>query len=447
MDIDSNNHSLNETEEVEEVENNPSLNEIGEVEELKMGMCFSSKQELHVLMDIDSNNHSLNETEEVEEVENNPSLNEIGEVEELKMGMCFSTKQERTLTPVKRRLEINDKAGIRVARNFHSIVVEAGGMQQQNLNFYSAIDLDEDGHMRNLFWADARSKTAYEAFGDVVSFDTTYLTNKYDMPFCFLFREWLSYISDAPSKAIITDQCRAMQNAIEVVFPQARHLYDCFTKGEFDEEWQAMIAKFNLDDNEWLGVLYNERHRWIPTYVKDVFWASMSTTQRSESMNAFFNGYVNSKTTLKQFVDQYDNALRTYTNAKFKEVQVELKRLLYCRANLVKDEGAICTYHVKEAVLVAEKMKTVEFVVYFNNFAYFNFNPFGAGRRGCPGFSFGVLIVEYVLANLLYWFDWKYPSGPVREEDFDMSEVTSLVVHKKIPLQLVPVLHSPSFIT
>ncbi|XP_028062927.1 cytochrome P450 71A1-like [Camellia sinensis] len=77
----------------------------------------------------------------------------------------------------------------------------------------------------------------------------------------------------------------------------------------------------------------------------------------------------------------------------------------------------------------------------------FNFNPFGAGRRGCPGFSFGVLIVEYVLANLLYWFDWKYPSGPGREEDFDMSEVTSLVVDKKIPLQLVPVLHSPSFIT
>ncbi|GMP53368.1 hypothetical protein CsSME_00018836 [Camellia sinensis var. sinensis] len=77
----------------------------------------------------------------------------------------------------------------------------------------------------------------------------------------------------------------------------------------------------------------------------------------------------------------------------------------------------------------------------------FNFIPFGGGRRGCPGFSFGVLIVEYVLANLLYWFDWKYPSGPGREEDFDMSEVTSLVVHKKIPLQLVPALHSPSFIT
>ncbi|KAK1265293.1 Protein FAR1-RELATED SEQUENCE 5 [Acorus gramineus] len=37
----------------------------------------------------------------------------------------------------------------------------------------------------------------------------------------------------------------------------------------------------------------------------------MSTIQRSESINAFFDDYVNSKTTLKQFVEQYDNALKS----------------------------------------------------------------------------------------------------------------------------------------
>jgi len=36
----------------------------------------------------------------------------------------------------------------------------------------------------------------------------------------------------------------------------------------------------------------------------------MSTTQRSESTNAFFDIYVRSKTCLKQFVEQYENALR-----------------------------------------------------------------------------------------------------------------------------------------
>lgn len=36
----------------------------------------------------------------------------------------------------------------------------------------------------------------------------------------------------------------------------------------------------------------------------------MNMTQRNESINAFFDGYVISKTNLKEFVDQYDNALR-----------------------------------------------------------------------------------------------------------------------------------------
>ena len=60
--------------------------------------------------------------------------------------------------------------------------------------------------------------------------------------------------------------------------------------------------------------LYIERYRWVPCFVKDCFWAGMSTTQHSESMNAFFDKYVNSKTTLKQFIDQYDNALADKVN-------------------------------------------------------------------------------------------------------------------------------------
>ena len=35
----------------------------------------------------------------------------------------------------------------------------------------------------------------------------------------------------------------------------------------------------------------------------------MSTTQQSESINEFFDGYVYHETTLKEFVEQYDNAL------------------------------------------------------------------------------------------------------------------------------------------
>ncbi|GMN21693.1 hypothetical protein TIFTF001_048916 [Ficus carica] len=76
----------------------------------------------------------------------------------------------------------------------------------------------------------------------------------------------------------------------------------------------------------------------------------------------------------------------------------------------------------------------------------FPFVPFGSGRRGCPGLAFGVASTEYVTANLLYWFDWKLPGHEDNiklAKDLDMSEVYGLTVHRKTPLNLVPIPYSP----
>ncbi|KAI5403674.1 hypothetical protein KIW84_051006 [Lathyrus oleraceus] len=121
---------------------------------------------------------------------------------------------------VRRTIQINDDAGVRINKTFQSLVKDAKGhgnipffeiyvrnyinkecraigkegdgkalisyfckMREQNTDFFYDIDLNDNFHVRNVFWADARSRAAYEYFGDVVTFDTTYLTNKYDMPF------------------------------------------------------------------------------------------------------------------------------------------------------------------------------------------------------------------------------------------------------------------------
>lgn len=71
----------------------------------------------------------------------------------------------------------------------------------------------------------------------------------------------------------------------------------------------------------------------------------------------------------------------------------------------------------------------------------FQFIHFGIGRKGCPGLTFVVFSVEYVMANLLYWFDWKLPGNisPATPQKLDMEEVFGLIVHKKNHLLLVPI--------
>ncbi|XP_042974704.1 protein FAR-RED ELONGATED HYPOCOTYL 3-like [Carya illinoinensis] len=115
-------------------------------------------------------------------------------------------------------------------------------------------------------------------------------------------------------------------------------------------------------------------------------------------MNAFFDGYVHAGTTLKEFVDQFDNALRkkvevetttdfnssnqtipcvspfniekqfqkVYTNAKFKEVQRELMGLMCCNCWLVSTQGCILTFDVLDEISFDEQTKRVHYSVYYN---------------------------------------------------------------------------------
>ncbi|XVF49774.1 hypothetical protein PTKIN_Ptkin04bG0041800 [Pterospermum kingtungense] len=70
----------------------------------------------------------------------------------------------------------------------------------------------------------------------------------------------------------------------------------------------------------------------------------------------------------------------------------------------------------------------------------FHFLPFGSGRRSCPGLHFGVASLEYMVANLLYWFDWKLPAGK-NAESIDMTELYGFTVGRKSPLLVLPVSH------
>ncbi|KAI8563278.1 hypothetical protein RHMOL_Rhmol03G0100700 [Rhododendron molle] len=178
-------------------------------------------------------------------------------------------------------------------------------------------------------------------------------------------------------------------------------VYDSLYPVDFERNWADLINQFNLQSNDWLAGLYKERHRWVPAFVKDTFWAGMSTTQRSESMNAFFDGYVHSNTTLKEFVGQYENALRkkvqkeeeadahslnfqiqkvspygfedqfqqAYTIGKCKQFREQVAQTIGCNLTTGPVVNGISQFYIEQDILVGKKknlFKTCNFLVHFN---------------------------------------------------------------------------------
>jgi hypothetical protein len=56
-------------------------------------------------------------------------------------------------------------------------------MRDEDPQFAFSIDLDGMNRVKSLIWTNSRSKMQYACFGDVVTFDTTFCTNIYRMPF------------------------------------------------------------------------------------------------------------------------------------------------------------------------------------------------------------------------------------------------------------------------
>ena len=67
---------------------------------------------------------------------------------------------------------------------------------------------------------------------------------------------------------------------------------------------------------------------------------------------------------------------------------------------------------------------------------HFHLLPFGSGRRGCPGTSLALQVVQTTLATLIQCFKWK-ANG--EERTVDMEEGPRLTLPRAHPLISVPV--------
>ncbi|RYQ96912.1 hypothetical protein Ahy_B08g092838 [Arachis hypogaea] len=230
-------------------------------------------------------------------------------------------KHHRELSmSVCRTIENNEEAGIRPSKTFQSFIAVARGhrelnfiekdvrnyitrevrnvseqedakefgkyllrMKEKNQNFFFELELEDNQSIKLAFWADARSRAVYEYFGDVISFDITYNTNRYNLIYGSFVG--VNHHGNTP-KWILTDQFASMKRAIEACMPTTIHrwciwhitkkissklnefkghteiqkemsqvVWNSHTKELFDKNWDDFLLKYGLVDNKWLSEL------------------------------------------------------------------------------------------------------------------------------------------------------------------------------------------------
>jgi hypothetical protein len=126
-------------------------------------------------------------------------------------------------------------------------------IQKEDPRFFLRYTLDDEDHVENLFWVDSSARDVSSMYNDCISFETTFMINKYNMscaPFiginCFgqsiqlgcgflrtecivnfvwLFEVLLEAMNGLHPTNIIIDQDQAMRSSILIVFLKTVHIY------------------------------------------------------------------------------------------------------------------------------------------------------------------------------------------------------------------------------
>ncbi|XP_060190807.1 protein FAR1-RELATED SEQUENCE 5-like [Lycium barbarum] len=198
--------------------------------------------------------------------------------------------------------------------------------------------------------ADSKMIIDYEIFGDVLSFDTTYQTNREHRPlasfvglnnhrkmvvfvgalmydetsesFQWLFETFFKAMSGKKPITIFTDQDAAISKAISLVMPEVHHSLRCIyvylDEDEFINAWNSILDEYNLHENEWLQGIYALREKLFAAYEKKFFSGGMNSTQLSESLNGDLKDYLQSDYNIVQFFKHYDRAIE---DKRYNELQ------------------------------------------------------------------------------------------------------------------------------
>ncbi|KAL3620791.1 Protein FAR1-RELATED SEQUENCE 11 [Castilleja foliolosa] len=273
----------------------------------------------------------------------------------------FTEKDIRNLIQSFRKVDPEDESIdlLRMCRN----------IKDKDPDFKFEFTLDSNGRLENIAWSYASSMQAYEVFGDAVVFDTTHRLNAFDMPLgiwvgmnnygmpcffgCVLLREenlrsfswalkaFLGFMNGKAPQTILTDQNMCLKEAIGMEMPTAKHalciwlivakfpswfnavlgerysewkaefyrLYSVDTIDEFELGWRNMVNAFGLHSNRHIASLFALRPLWALPYLRNHFFAGMTTPGQSKSINAFIQRFLSVQTRLPHFIEQVSIAV------------------------------------------------------------------------------------------------------------------------------------------
>ena len=212
--------------------------------------------------------------------------------------------------------------------------------------FCCKMQVDVQGAVRSIFWTDARSRLDYKLYGDIICFDTTYSTNKYNMPFApiiginghartvvfgwallkdqttdtfeWLFKSFDEVMEGKKPVLILTDQDQAIESAISLIFVDAFHRFciwhilknlrenmsaymadkegmeetivslimESLHTTEFEIGWQEMVEAYDCGQHAHIKRMWNAREKFVPAYFRRAFCPFTRTTSRSEGFNS-----------------------------------------------------------------------------------------------------------------------------------------------------------------
>ncbi|XP_056695623.1 protein FAR1-RELATED SEQUENCE 5-like [Spinacia oleracea] len=157
-------------------------------------------------------------------------------------------------------------------------------------SFYFAYEINKaTRQLRHVFWADCISRKNYALYGDVLSFDTTYGTNRYKMIF-------------APFTGL--DNHRLC-----ITFGAS------FLGDEKAESFSWLFEKFldAMEGHKPVCIITDQD----PAYFRDVFLGVvLRTTSRSESENSFYCSFTNPHLSLVEFWMRFESVVESQRHSQ-----------------------------------------------------------------------------------------------------------------------------------